>query len=133
MLQQPDPASDPTAQVVIRGRLVSADGRLVPNAPLILTVNDVVNARVGRTVPQIFSLQTKTRADGTFELRFHPTAELRAFGEKNSGFVNFDLVAIPRRDRELAVWGFSRRLVNGEWDAEIPSVTLHQGGSGTQP
>ena len=118
---------NPADPVLVTGRVLDADGRPVGGARLELQVSDYASADVGETVQTLFHQTFSARADGTFAIHLAPTPALLAFGEREGGFVNFDLTAII--GSSVAPWGFPRALQGGAWADEPPFVELRPIGS----
>ena len=120
---------DPSAPVVVSGRVFDADAKPVGGATIQLVVNDYGAAvNVGDTVPTVYQQSFSAGPDGTFSLHLAPTPELLAFAAKEGGFVNFDLNASI--GTTAARWGFPRELSGGAWMGDVPFVELRPIGSG---
>jgi len=117
--------------VVVEGVLVDPAGQPVSGAVVALDVFDDRNAMPGQVLPTVFRAETTSGADGRFEFRFGPTAELRRYVGANTGFVNFSLNATePRRQLDW-FWNFPREMgIDGWVDNETPVrlIALDAGG-----
>ena len=118
---------NPAEPVLVTGRVLDAVGRPVGDATLQLQVSDYASADVGEAVPTVFHQTFSTKADGTFALHLAPTPARLAFGEREGGFVNFDLIALI--GGSAAPWGFPRELAGGAWAGDAPFVELRPIGS----
>jgi hypothetical protein len=118
---------DPAAPVLITGKVLDAAGIPVGGATLQLVVNDYGAAQnVGDRVPQVFQASFTANADGTFAIHLAPTPELVAFGAKEGGYVNFNLIAIGPNSTLIMPWSFPRQLAGGggAWADAAPTVEL---------
>jgi hypothetical protein len=124
----PGNQGDPSAPVLVTGRILDAAGAPVGNAFLELQVFDDANVEIGQTVPIVFHQSFTANADGTFTLHLAPTAELRAFGTKNGGFVNFQLFGAAPNHAPIFPFAFSRDLGPAGWADAAPIVTISPNG-----
>jgi hypothetical protein len=117
--------------VVVEGVLVDSAGQPVSGAVVVLDVVDDRNAKPGQVLPTVLRAETTSGADGRFEFRFGPTAELRRYVGANTGFVSLSLNATePRRELNWS-WNFPREMgIDGWLDDETPVrlVALEAGG-----
>jgi hypothetical protein len=117
-------AATPGAPEVVTGTLVDGTGQPVPDALVTLDVFDDRNVQPGDAVPTVFHVETTSSADGRFEFRFPPTAELRRFVGANTGFVNFSLRAFELDRRLSWMWSFPREMDLDGWSDEATNVRL---------
>lgn len=121
---------DPSAPVLITGRVLDARGIPVGGATLQLEVFDDTNAQVGVRIATVFEASYTAAIDGTFSIHLAPPPELVAFSTKNNGYVNFQVIAIAPDRSLISPFAFPRQLQAGVWADEIPVVELRSlGGS----
>ena len=128
-----NPAFDPAAPTVVKGRFLNGSGLPAIGAVVDLQVWDNAHAEVGKPVPLVIDLQVQTSPDGTFEFQFRPSQDLKAFAAANGDFVNFQVMGIDAESQGIGLWAFPRKIVGDGWEAPVPSVTLHESGPGTEP
>src|SRR5262245_35679040 len=114
----------PDAPVVVSGTLVDGAGIPAGGAEVMLEVVDDRRAQPGQVVPTVFHAETTSGADGRFEFRFLPTAELRQFVGANTGFANFTLTARDPARGLLWAWAFPREMGLDGWADDATPVRL---------
>ena len=124
----PGGQGDPSAPVLITGRVLDADGRPVGNVAIEVDVRDCAAAiNVGDVVPTVFHQSFTGGPDGSFTLHLAPTPALLAFAAKEGGFFNFSLIA--HWGTVAAPWGFTRDLDGQTWAGDPPLIELRPIGS----
>jgi hypothetical protein len=111
----PGAQGDPSAPVLVRGRVVDANGSAVAGAAIQLEVFDEAHAQVGQAIPDVFRQTYTSGLDGTFEIHLLPPADLAAFAKANSDYVNFSAIALTADGAFIGPFGFSRQIVLGSW------------------
>ena len=117
----PGAQGDPNAPVLIRGRVLDADGNGIGGAGLQVMVSDLDNVQVGQNARVVYQERFSAAADGSFAIHLAPNAELVAAAARNNGFVNFDLI-VSAPNRPPWPWAFPRELEAGTWAGEPPSI-----------
>ena len=118
------------APVVVSGTLVDATGQPALGVEVTLEVVDDRRAQPGQVLPTVFHAESTSGADGRFEFRFSPTAELRQFVGANTGFVNFNLGAVDQSRSLIWGWSFPREMGLDGWTDDTTPVRLLPIGGG---
>ncbi len=118
---------DPSAPILVRGRVVDASGGGMSGAGIHLTAfENPGGAAPGVAVPAVYDGEFRAGLDGTFTIRLAPTPALTELAKNNGGFVNFTLVAF--RGGAASPFAFPRELVDGTWAGAVPSFVFGPNG-----
>jgi hypothetical protein len=129
----PGSQGDPSAPILITGRVQAADGTPVSGAALELWVTDFTGPIVqAGEQPTIFRHTYASGADGTFALHLAPTPDLLALAGRSRGSLSFNLLASwGSTPRTIAFSTFARDVGGNAWAGDIPAVVLEPGSSVT--
>jgi hypothetical protein len=112
---------DPTAPVLVQGRVVDASGGGMSGAQVRVQVRDDAQAQVGQTVPVVYEGTFRAGLDGSFVVRLAPTPAMTALAGGDGGSVNFSLYVFAD---ELRPFIFPRELRNGTWAGAVPEFVF---------
>ena len=118
---------------MVSGHFLNGASLPIGGALVQLQVFDDAHAQIGKPVPLVVDLETRTSLDGSFIFRLATSAELKAFAATNGDFVNFQVFAVDEGSGATGLWAFPRKIVGDGWEGLAPTVTLRSNGQSSQP
>ena len=109
---------DPSAPVLVQGRVVDASGGGMSGARILVSVEHSVRAGVLETVGMEATFSAGL--DGTFVVRFSPAPEMIENVGPSGGVVKVTLVVFA----DAAPFTFQRELRNGTWAGPVPEFVF---------
>ena len=106
---------DPSAPVLVRGRVVDASGGGMSGARIVVRVADPA-VPAGDAAP-LYEGTFSAGLDGTFLARVAPTPALTAHAAARGGVVNVTLAVYAGAEP----FAFQRELRDGTWAGEVPA------------
>lgn len=110
---------DPSAPILVQGRVVDASGGGMSGARIEVWVGDYRDVQVGEVVPVVYEGSFSAGLDGTFIVRVAPTPAMIALAGGDGGSVNFNLVVFANAPAPFA---FPRDVRNGTWAGDVPEL-----------
>jgi hypothetical protein len=127
------PGFEQVGPVLLRGRVVDANGVAVGGARLQLSVLDHAHSQVGQRVPAVFTRTYAAGIGGLFEIRLAPSADLVTFAKANGNYLNFDLIVIANDGSLIIPTGFTREISGLNWAGGIPVLQISPTGVTEMP
>ena len=109
--------------LLVRGEVRDSGRKPVPDTRVLLLAYESGDAVPNDAETPIFSAETRTAGDGSFEFRVAPTVELRALADRHDGVITFNLASVLSTG-DVARWGFPRRLRGDQWAGDVPRVVV---------
>ncbi len=120
---------DPSAPILVQGRVVDASGGGMSGARILVQVADDRDVRIGEAAPVAYEGTFSAGLDGTFVARVAPTPALTALADATGGVVTVTLVVFAGS----APFAFPRELRNGTWAGDAPTFVFGPDGVSASP